>query len=362
MNINGTANNIIEEWQSYGSTNFGFHGKPSTEFIGWWHLTPNKIMHLEEGAFFLLSIPPESKYVNKETINVRCAFMNRVYGAVIRTKRLEFPDNGKSVHDRAVNYLIHHNGITRNGLQYIELACVLCRYPHRVDYVTAMLSYTEVLGHVKKGGGLDIVILDYPTPAKSTNTVLLKWDEIHSMQLFAERQRGDAYPTIELTKRNSEHSYADEIANYFEDVKDDEFGMTQLALAFERERTRILVKEVNKLKTMKTVNVQADEDLLIAFYKHYTSFQSLDRLLDPDIADRLYSEIERGFPLHFMVIRSIIFGSEAHYPSRQKRHDYKDKERSLINYFFALIRVRDSTCLVHWAMVGTLGMLSKGGI
>jgi hypothetical protein len=111
MTINGTANNIIEEWQWYASTNFGFHfhGKPSTEFMGWRRITPNEIMHLEEGTFFLLSIPPESKLTNKETINLRRAFMSRVYGAVIRrTKRIKFPDNGKSVHDRAVDYLLHH--------------------------------------------------------------------------------------------------------------------------------------------------------------------------------------------------------------------------------------------------------------
>jgi hypothetical protein len=98
------------------------------------------------------------------------------------------------------------------------------------------------------------------------------------------------------------------------------------------------------------------------FYEHYTSFNNLDHLLDPEISDKLYTEIERGFPMHFMVIKSLIFGSEAHYASRQnqKRHDYSDKQRSLLNYFFALIRVRDPSCLVTWAIVGTMAMLTTG--
>jgi xanthosine utilization system XapX-like protein len=64
--------------------------------------------------------------------------------------------------------------------------------------------------------------------------------------------------------------------------------------------------------------------------------------------------------MHFMVIKSLIFGSEAHYASRQKRYDYSDKQRSLLNYFFALIRVRDPSCLVFWAIVGIMGMLTTG--
>jgi hypothetical protein len=41
--------------------------------------------------------------------------------------------------------------------------------------------------------------------------------------------------------------------------------------------------------------------------------------------------------MHFMVIKSLIFGVQSHYPSRQKKHDYADKQRSLLNYFLALI-------------------------
>jgi hypothetical protein len=213
---------------------------------------------------------------------------------------------------------------------------------------------------------------------------------MNTVQIFKQHYRGDPHPKVHLSKRRSDHAYCDEVANALEIVKGDTLAITELALAYEREKNRILTKLVSDLrKNAVGASVSSsDQDIIAAFfsatkaevessrlqhfahvvdaiykrefYDHYTTFKSLDRLLGPEISERLFSEIERGFPMHFMVIKSLIFGVQAHFPSRQKSHNYADKERSLLNYFLALIRVRDPTCLVYWAIVGTMGMQTSG--
>eukprot|EP00956_Cyclotella_meneghiniana_P000542 scaffold602_cov23-Cyclotella_meneghiniana.AAC.2 len=56
-----------------------------------------------------------------------------------------------------------------------------------------------------------------------------------------------------------------------------------------------------------------------------------------------------------------MFGARSHQPSQLAKRDYSDRRRKLVNYFFSMIRIRDPASLVHWAMVGTLAMLSNGG-
>ena len=51
----------------------------------------------------------------------------------------------------------------------------------------------------------------------------------------------------------------------------------------------------------------------------------------------------------------------SHQPSMQNHVDYSDRKRKLTNYFFSMIRVRDPASLVHWAMVGTMAMITSGG-
>jgi hypothetical protein len=141
---NGDYDVIIEQWHAYSSNGFGFLGKPSTEFMGWRRLTPNELLHLDVGSFFLLSIPPNSRLDDKDVVKLRTAFTKRLTEAVIRCKRNEFPDNGKSVTNRAIDYLYLHNGLIRNGCQYIEIACVVKNYPHREEYICGTLSENEV--------------------------------------------------------------------------------------------------------------------------------------------------------------------------------------------------------------------------
>jgi hypothetical protein len=65
---------ILEQWQSFLSGGFGFHGKPSTEFMGWRRLTPAELLHLDIGSFFLLSIPPNLRHEDSDVIRLRKAF------------------------------------------------------------------------------------------------------------------------------------------------------------------------------------------------------------------------------------------------------------------------------------------------
>jgi hypothetical protein len=322
----------IEQWQEYQSTGFGFHGKPSTEFMGWRRLLPNEILHLEEGDFFLLSIPPciEDDRSNK----LRKGFIDRILADVIQTKQFFFPDNGKSVYERAIDYINEHNGLIRNGQLYLEFACVVQHYPHREDYISQCLSEHEIISQVQKGGGLDIIVLDYPHASTRgfKRTTLLQWNEICVMQIFIEFRRGDPFPKIVLSRRNAEHHYSEELHNMIELVKDDPLATTKLALEFEKQRSRIMTMQIKKIRSK---DEQSDSDLDIlrqftaavreevehsklqhfshkhnqhykdAWYEQYTKFQSLDRLLSPEIADIIYEDIKHSFPLHYEVIHSL---------------------------------------------------------
>jgi hypothetical protein len=173
-------------------------------------------------------------------------------------------------------------------------------------------------------------------------------------------------------------------------IKDDPLATSEVALSFEKQRNRIMKADLNKLskKTQTTSDSPETGDMILAlhaavrneveqsrlqrfacvydlkyrhsFYLKYTQFQTLGRLLPLEQADETYNEIACYFPMQFEVIKTIIMGSQSQYSSRQNLYDYSDKSRALINYFFALIRIRDPSCFIHWAMVGTMGMYMNG--
>lgn len=205
----GSANSenptVMESWQLHHQDGFGFHGKPTTEFMGWRRLIPSEIMCLEVGAFVLITISQSNARSDME------AFSQRNIAAVVRSKRDELPDNGRSIRQQAIDYLVQHNNFIRNGSIYFEVACVIKikRYPHRHDYVGELSSESDVREHVEKGGGLDLSLLDFPSPSyRVADTVLLKWAEVSAIQIFVHHWRGDAFPSIELSgNRRAEHSY-----------------------------------------------------------------------------------------------------------------------------------------------------------
>jgi hypothetical protein len=88
-------------------------------WAGWRRLTPAELLHLDIGSFFLLSIPPNLRHEDSDVIKLRKAFTKRITKAVICSKRNDFPENGQSIQQRAIDYLHQHNGLIRNGSQYI---------------------------------------------------------------------------------------------------------------------------------------------------------------------------------------------------------------------------------------------------
>ena len=60
------------------------------------------------------------------------------------------------------------------------------------------------------------------------------------------------------------------------------------------------------------------------------------------------------------MLQSLIFGKRAHEPRNLDLGWYKDKKRALTNQFLSLVRVRNPTYLIHWAVVGTMSMNASG--
>eukprot|EP00579_Thalassiosira_antarctica_P032918 CAMPEP_0202000074 /NCGR_PEP_ID=MMETSP0905-20130828/6486_1 /ASSEMBLY_ACC=CAM_ASM_000554 /TAXON_ID=420261 /ORGANISM="Thalassiosira antarctica, Strain CCMP982" /LENGTH=203 /DNA_ID=CAMNT_0048556439 /DNA_START=74 /DNA_END=686 /DNA_ORIENTATION=- len=106
-------------------------------------------------------------------------------------------------------------GIPRSGQTYIDLQCIITVYPHRDKYMSSTLLAKDVREHISQGVGMNIELCDYP----SNKTTLLKWGEVHAIQLFVEHQRGDSRPSIIFKERMQQHLHCDEITNKFEEVQ-----------------------------------------------------------------------------------------------------------------------------------------------
>ena len=135
----------VDRWNNYSDTSFGFHGRPTTEFLGWRRLFPEEIVRIKEGAFVLISIPPKSWRDDPLVSSSRVAFYDRVINAVILSKHRDFPNNGKSKKDKAKDYLAKHHSIPcQDG--YTQIACVVKSYPHRDDYMQMMKMLLAAAG------------------------------------------------------------------------------------------------------------------------------------------------------------------------------------------------------------------------
>ena len=130
----------VESWQQHQRHGFGVLGKPTTEFAGFRRLIPSEIVQLEEGTFVLITIPPASSRGDSATNTNRKAFRDRLCDAVVRSVPNELSDGlpatSKLIRERALEYLKDHNGLIRNGVKYVEVACKIARFPHRHDYIS----------------------------------------------------------------------------------------------------------------------------------------------------------------------------------------------------------------------------------
>ena len=151
---------------------------------------------------------------------------------------------------------------------------------------------------------MELVVLDYPAHSRrGVGTIRLAWKEVPYIEVFTSFTRGDDRPVIALTQRNAEHLYAEEVSGILDQVKNDDRQTLELALALEKEKVRILKRQLRQAKSAPT-NPSPPEDNITQFlisieyefkgsrlqqfaqeknlaYKkawndHYTGFHSLD--------------------------------------------------------------------------------------
>lgn len=183
----------------------------------------------------IVCIAPITKRDDPEITTHQKAFLDRLIHAVILSKHSQFPNNGKSLELNAMDYLYKNNSITRQNVLHIEGSCIISSYPHRNDYFQMRCGIDDVSLHIQKDAGLNIVVLNYPTlqQKKTDCSILLKWKEVSSIEMYVEHRCGDPRPKIELSARQQVHLYADEMSNHLEQVKNDQRLTLELAYAFE---------------------------------------------------------------------------------------------------------------------------------
>ena len=97
-----------------------------------------------------------------------------------------------------------------------------------------------------------------------------------------------------------------------------------------------------------------------AFYARYSDFSPREALCDICNTSKIREDLQTTFPLHFAAFRSLIFNKRNLQPADRKKHIYQQKEKSLVNHFCALIRLRNCRLLMHWSVIATLAMIKRG--
>ena len=104
------------------------------------------------------------------------------------------------------------------------------------------LTKSEVALHIEYGGGVNLSLENFSAGN------LLKWKEVHTIQLFVETCCGNPRPMINLSQRRSDIAYCDELQAKFNVVKDNPMQMMELAWTYEQRRTNHLKMTINNLK------------------------------------------------------------------------------------------------------------------
>ena len=286
--------------------------------------------------------------------------------------------------EAAHNHLIDNHGIPRNDSIYIELQCSVASYPNRHIYTAESCSLSEVKKHIRGNAGLNVRLLDYPL-----KTPLLKWKDMHAIQIFVPHFRGDCRPRVGLSNEYQSPLYGEELDQQFRQVKDDHLQTVELRLVNEQKKSAHLESKVTQLSNISRRNMLEDQQLATSYFKkaledemksdrltifseaidniyrkswidHYSTFQSRVRLLPQNTALWIYDGIEKMFPYHFMSLKTTIFGQRAHEPARAKLPGYTEKKKKLSHHFMGMIRERNPRLFVYWAMVGTVALYYKG--
>ena len=218
-------------------------------------------------------------------------------------------------------------------------------FPNQFHYANNHLPPADVRRNIKQDGGVEIDFFDH-SPA---HRILLKWKDLHAVQIWSEHHRGDLRPQVELKKElANDFQYCDELSAKLDVVRDDTIQTLELALEYERTKSRILRRKLctancksNTEKNLKHLDVNAEAKISIkeeltqnrltsfayrvnreyhdALVNHYSGFQANNRLMDENLHSRIYELVEKSFPLHFSVMQSLIFSERAHEAKRSRK-------------------------------------------
>ena len=151
------------------------------------------------GVQYILIIPGYNRYgETKEIKKCREGFYNRVLASVVKSNLEDFVGLYKLKKiAKARELLEKNNGIQRNGRLAVELPFTLVLFPNQFHYANNNIPLADVQRNVKQDGSVEIDFFDH-SPA---HRVLLKWKDLHAVQIWAEHHRGDLRPQVELKKR-----------------------------------------------------------------------------------------------------------------------------------------------------------------
>ena len=376
------------------------HDNYSTvDYMGLRRLLLQEIVELHVGDFFNIVIPPSTpprtstERAKKELLD---AFLSRVLTFIADSCIPHSKDVKKREKTKLAKELLYAQcgSIRHDGRMYIVLRCSVTAFPNRDEYILGAYTKDEVTKLVDAGGGISLRLLDFPHSvggvSRAQSTPILKWQEVSSLQLYVELFQGDARPKINFSRNADTLTLCHEFECHLEQVRGDVLQTTELLLAYERAKNAVLANElanarkeihrqssanhvddmnyIQQYLDLETTNTslqlfahEVDNKYRQCWIDHYSGFSTFEKLVSGDIVDGILAEMEKRFKIHFTVLQSIVFrGRRAHQPSMMSRATYRDKQRNMLNHFLAMIRSRNPHLLVHWALLMTMAMYSRG--
>jgi hypothetical protein len=367
-----------------------------TDHMGWGRCTLSELAQFSIGDQFIIIITADHKNDNKHSKKQRQAVRERIISSVATVladnssssagstkapyRRLSDAAMKKNAHD----HLLSRHGIERNKMVYIELRCYIHRYPHRDDFINNIIPKNELEMLIRQNEGLYIGLLDY-----EHHIVHIRWNELPFIQIWQPYFRTDHRPAISIHSERGSPNYITDILRHFELFKDDSNRMCEILLVHEKKKTEHLSRIIRQLENenlrlltdshhvtnmyianslhsemtdnrLPEVTTYVDKHYYDAFVVHYSDFQRNAPLMDRAILIEFNQMIERTFPIHYSVLKSIIFGKRSHEPARANKQYNLDKRYSILHFFFCLVRERDNHQLTHWAMVATIAFHYRG--
>ena len=351
------------KWERSRAMGHGFMGRPSTEFLGWRRMHIEDVVGLDKGDFFILIVPVERSGDRDEEKALRNQFTKRMLAHVYSS----YPDVPR---DKLFETMKDRHGVKRDSKIFIELPCCVSAYPKRDLFENNQLEKSELSSVLAQGGGLGVRLLDYP----SRDRLDIKWNEANALQFWIQHFRGDTRHRVHLGERQKLESYCDDLDRQLHDVRDDPLQTLELALMYEERKSMILRKkltattrgkdddndvlpqlnfEAGLLAELSHGNLQnfatrVDNIYKESFHQKYSEFSPRAALVDPANTAQIRQDLKASFPLHYAAFQSLIFTKRNLQPADRKLPVYRQKEKSLVNHFMALIRLRSPKLLIYW--------------